>query len=363
MDATRNPTAALKAAGVDVNHVDVVAPNLKRRLSGVTSTIVQLVPVQAKTVRIAVLGPGLPDSLPRLRFRQLTGLLKRPRNRPFRIWHARRNTEMLPGIILRDVLRAPLRLVFTSAAQRNHTLYTKWLIRRMDAVIATSRRSGSFLEVPHTVVMHGIDLARFHPAETADDGFAASGLPGRYAIGCFGRVRRQKGTDLFVDAMIELLPHFPDWTAVITGRVTPEHRAFADELRARVDRAGLANRIFFLGEVPDIKVWYRRVSLYVAPSRNEGFGLTPLEAMASRTTVVASDAGAYAELVVPGKTGAVVPAGDGAALREAIRPYLADPTLAEAHGAAGLAHVTEHFPLSREADAIAEVYERLWARG
>ncbi len=346
---------------VDIGAIEVIAPNFKQRLSGVTSTIVQLVPLQMRTLGIATLGPGLPDSLPRLRFRQLPGLLRRPAARRFRIWHARRNIEMLAGILLRDVFRAPLRLLFTSAAQRNHKRYTKWLIRRMDAVIATSKRSGSFLEVPHTVVMHGVDLEKFHPARDDDDHFSASGLPGRYAVGCFGRVRHQKGTDIFVDAMIALLPQFPDWTAVITGRVTPEHRAFADELRRKIDAAGLSERIVLLGEVPDIKLWYRRVSLYVAPSRNEGFGLTPLEAMASRTAVVASDAGAYAELILPGKTGAVVPAGDGPALRDAIRTYLADPQLAIEHGEAGLADVVARFPLEREALAIAEVYEQMWS--
>jgi mannosyltransferase len=348
---------------VDVGTVEVIAPNFKRRLSGVTSTIVQLVPVQMRTLGIATFGPGLPNSLPKLRVRQLPALLKRPNTRPFRIWHARRNPEMLAGIVLRDVLRAPVKLLFTSAAQRNHKPYTKWLIRKMNAVIATSGRSGSFLEVPHTVVMHGIDLQEFHPPRASDDDFAASGLPGRYAVGCFGRIRRQKGTDLFIDAMIELLPEFPEWTAVITGRVTPEHRGFADELKKKIDDAGLFDRIIFLGEVPDVKVWYRRTSLYVAPSRNEGFGLTPLEAMASRTAVVASDAGAYAELIIPGKTGAVVPAGDGDALREAIRPYLANPRLAIEHGAAGLAEVVTRFPLEREANALAEVYEQMWSRG
>jgi mannosyltransferase len=355
--------AAADPTHVDVGAVEVIAPNFKRRLSGVTSTIVQLVPLQMRTLGIATLGPGLPDSLPKLRLWQLPGLLKRPVGRPFRIWHARRNVEMLGGIVLRDICRAPLRLLFTSAGQRDHKRYTKWLIRRMEAVIATSGRSGSFLHVPHTIVMHGVDLQKFHPPRTEEDDFSASGLPGRYAIGCFGRIRHQKGTDLFVDAMIELLPQFPDWTAVITGRVTPEHRAFSDDLKRKIDAAGLSARIIFLGEVPDVRIWYRRISLYVAPSRNEGFGLTPLEAMASQTAVVASDAGAYAELIVAGKTGAVVPAGDGAALREAIRPYLADPRLAIEHGAAGLADVVARFPLEREAEAIAKVYERMWSRG
>src|SRR5690606_17382799 len=118
--------------------------------------------------------------------------------------------------------------------------------------------------------------------------------------------------------------------------------AFSQSLKARIAAAGLGERIVFLGEVPDIRLWFRRVSLYVAPSRNEGFGLTPLEAMASRTPVVASDAGAYAEMVVPGETGEVVPAGDGAALSAAIRPNRADPSLAGAHGRQALAHVQRH---------------------
>lgn len=342
--------------------VEVIAPNFKKRLSGVTSTIVQLVPEQAKSIGIATLGPGLPDDLPKMRWPQVFSLWRRPSSGRPRIWHARRNVEMLAGVLLRDVLRAPLKLLFTSAAQRHHKPFTKWLIRRMDAVIATSRRSGSFLDVPHSVVMHGIDLQRFHPARTSSETFAATGLPGLFAVGCFGRVRYQKGTDQFVDALIELLPDFPDWTAVIAGRVTAEHAAFARELQQRVAEAGLNERIRFLGEVDDIAAWYRRVSLYVAPSRNEGFGLTPLEAMASGAAVVASDAGAYAEMIVPGETGNVVPAGDAVALRAAIRPYLADPDLARRHGAAGLDRVHSHFPLGGEAEAIAEIYQTLWSR-
>ncbi|MBX4873326.1 glycosyltransferase family 4 protein [Rhizobium bangladeshense] len=344
----------------DIRDVEIIAPNFKRRLSGVTSTIVQLIPCQIRLgIRIATLGPGLPEGLAKLKWPQLLGLWRPPARRRHRIWHARRNNEMAVGILLRHVLRMPLKLLFTSAAQRHHTAYTKWLIRRMDAVIATSDRSGSFLEVPHTVIQHGVDLSLFHPPETAEDAIAATGLPGRYLVGCFGRVRHQKGTDLFVQAMIELLPQRPEWTAVVSGRVTAEHAAFGEKLKADVAAAGLSDRILFLGEVPDIKIWYRRLTLYVAPSRNEGFGLTPLEAMASRTAVVASDAGAYAEQIVGGETGAVVAAGDGEALTRVIARYLADPALAIAHGDNGLRHVRENFALEKEASAIGAVYDRL----
>lgn len=284
----------------------------------------------------------------------------KPKGRQARIWHARRNLEMLPGLLMKHVLRMPLKLLFTSAAQRRHTGYTRWLISKMDAVVATSARSGSFLDVPHTVVMHGVDTALFHPSENTDDTIAATGLQGEYLIGCFGRVRAQKGTDLFVRAMIELLPSSPGWTAVISGRITTEHKAFADGLKADIARADLSDRIHFLGEVDDIKPWYRRLSLYVAPSRNEGFGLTPLEAMASQTAVVASNAGAYAEMILSGKTGDVAPAGDYETLRDAIRPYLANPALAADHGRNALSYVRANFDLSREAAGLKAVYEELW---
>ena len=346
---------------VSIDETDVIAPNFKKRLSGVTSTIVQLIPLQRKKgIRISTIGPGLPDNLPSLGYPSLLKLWKRPDGKPFRIWHARRNVEMVAGILLRDLLRMKLKLIFTSAAQRHHKPFTNWLIRRMDRVIATSARSGSFLEVPYRVIMHGIDLDRFTPPATFEDTFQSTKLPGKYAVGCFGRVRHQKGTDLFVDAMIELLPQYPDWTAIITGRTTAEHKDFEKELERKIAAAGLQKRILILGEVDDIRVWYRRVTLYVAPSRNEGFGLTPLEAMASKTAVVASDAGAYQELVTEG-TGTVVPAGDGKALTEAIKPYLEDPEKTIAMGEKALAHVQKDFPLDKEASSIDEVYQELFA--
>ena len=344
----------------DLREIEIIATNFKRRLSGVTSTIVQLIPKQVELgYHIATLGPGLPENLPRLGWLRLPGLWMKPRRYRVRVWHARRNNEMLVGLLLRSVLRMRLKLVFTSAAQRRHTGYTRWLHRRMNAVIATSTRSGSFLEVSHTVIQHGVDLNSFHPPEKPDDRMAATGLPGTYLIGCFGRVRHQKGTDLFVKAMIELLPRHPDWTAIVCGRVTVEHRSFGEQLEKMVADAGLTDRIRFMGEVDDIKPWYRRATLYVAPSRNEGFGLTPLEAMASRTAVVASDAGAYAEMIVPGETGAVVPAGDGEALTRAIAFYLANPEETLRQGENAVRHVRSEFALEKEATAIGEVYKRL----
>lgn len=344
-----------------VENVCVVAPNFKRRLSGVTSTIVQLVPIQARTHGVAALGPGLPADLPRLRFRDLLSFWKRPASRPFRIWHARRNVEMLPGIILRDALRMKLKLVFTSASQREHTGWTRFLIARMDAVIATSSRTATYLRGPSTVVTHGIDQRRFAPLCDRADRRADLGLDrDRRTIGCFGRIRHQKGTDLFVDSMIALLPSRPGWQAIVAGRATEAHGGFLAELTSKVERAGLTDRIRFVGEHTDIHRWYQALDLFVAPQRWEGFGLTPLEALSCGVPVVAADVGVFRDVVEPA-VGAIVPSGDLSALSDAVSDWMDDPARLDAAGRTAAKLARERFPLEREAAEIGAVYERLWA--
>jgi len=347
----------------DLRSLEVVATNLKRRYTGVTSTVAALLPVQAKRLRIAALGPALPAHWPRTSW---TSLLlhgwSRPAGRPCRLWHARRNNEMLAGWLLRDVLRMPFKLVFTSAAQRDHTRWTKFLISRMDAVIATSPESGAFLRVPHVVNLHGIDTTIYRPSVNRAADWAASGLPGRHGIGIFGRVRAQKGTDRFVEAMLQLLPRYPDFTAVIVGAITPDQREFAAGLQAKVAQAGLTHRILFLGERPSDEVhqWLQRVTLTVSPQRWEGFGLVPAESMASGTPVVATRAGAAAHLIREGETGFLVGIDDMVALTDRIEELLRDPARAEAMGQAGRAHVVAHFSIEREAAGIERVYRQLW---
>ncbi|MGB5870728.1 MAG: glycosyltransferase family 1 protein, partial [Albidovulum sp.] len=141
----------------DIREVEVIAPNLKRRLSGVTATVVRLVPLQAQRIGIVTTGPGLPDDLPHIPLGRLFFL---PRDR-WRVWHARRNTEMALGLILRHLFRRRLRMLFTSAAQRHHKPFTRWLIRQMDGVVATSPQAASYLEVKARVVMHGVDTDTF----------------------------------------------------------------------------------------------------------------------------------------------------------------------------------------------------------
>lgn len=343
--------------------VEVVTPSLNARYSGVTSTVIALVPEHARRIPVAALGPNLPAALPKVRWRDvLAGGWTPPPGSTARIWHARRNVEMVAGLLLKSFLRQPWRLVFTSAAQRRHTRFTKALIRRMDAVIATSPESAAFLEVPATVSLHGVDTAVYRPADDRATAWAATGLPGRFGVGIFGRIRPQKGTDLFVEALVSVLPFRPDWTAVVIGLAKPEDAAFVAALKDRLAAAGLSERVVFTGERPvaEIPGWYRALSLVVAPPRKEGFGLIPLEAMASGTPVIASRAGAHAHLVEENRTGWLVPAGDAPALTAALETAMdLSPAARDAIGRAGRAHVEARFTIEAEARRIEAVYDRL----
>ncbi|MEO0543328.1 MAG: glycosyltransferase family 4 protein [Pseudomonadota bacterium] len=349
------------AQPIDFDQLIVIAPNLKKRLSGVTSTIVQLIPLQRATgLGIAAAGAGLPNTLVKIPFWSWTKLYRRPADGKPRIWHARRNTEMLSGLFMRHLLRIPLKLVFTSASQRQHTAYTKWLIRRMDAVIATSQKTAAYLQVPNTVIMHGIDTERFCPPTDKAKAKTAVGLPSdKKIVGCFGRVRAQKGTDLFAEAMISALRDRPDWIAIIAGRATEAHQQFQKQLQTQITDAGMDERILFVGEHTDIERWYQALDLFIAPQRWEGFGLTPLESMACGVPVIATDVGAFSELVVEGETGHILPDLNMQTMADSAGKMMDEDETRATMAKASRVHMTTHFPIVREVKQLAEVYARV----
>jgi mannosyltransferase len=286
-----------------------------------------------------------------------------PKAHKVRIWHARRNTEMLAGLVLKW-LGWRFALIFNSAGQRRHSAYTRFLISQMDEIIATSEISASFLERPATVILHGIDLETYKPPADRAAAFAEAGLPGKYGIGVFGRVRKQKGIDLFVAAMIRLLPKYPDFTAVVIGLITADNLPFVEKLKSDIAAAGLSERIKFLGELPieQVPAWYQRISIYVFASRVEGFGLTMLEAMAAGNAVVATRAGAAELVIEDGATGVLAPTGDVEALTASIEPLMQSPEKSEAIGERARARVMDAFNRDREVDEIIGVYRKIWDR-
>ncbi|HLX19048.1 MAG TPA: glycosyltransferase, partial [Gaiellaceae bacterium] len=116
---------------------------------------------------------------------------------------------------------------------------------------------------------------------------------------------------------------------------------------------GVESRVFLLGRVPDVAAWLQRASVYVQPSRWEGFGLAVLEAMVCGLPVVATDVSSLPELVVDGETGLLVPVADVEALALAIAR--ADPRF----GHAGRERAQRDFSVDRMADRTVALYDAL----
>ena len=345
------------------NPAQVVVTDLHRRITGVSATIRNLVHHQRKEFRLNIWSKLPVDGFESFTVSKLYKLLKqRPSDKPFHICHVRRNNEMQWALFFKHVLRCPIRIVFTSAAIRHHSAWPRWLISKMDRVIATSEKAASSLDNVSAVVHHGVDIQKFRPTVSREDAVQRLGFPFKYAIGQFGRVRPEKGVDYFVQAMIELLPQYPDFGAVLVGKVTAGFERFSNDLRARVKAAGLENRIIWYGEVPfeQVPEVYNAMSFVVAPSRYEGFGLTPLEAMASGAPVIAADTGAYAAMIEPGTNGYIFPVHATNKFKEYLQRLMDDPESIPTMSDDCQRRVREQFSIEGEVRGIAEVYHRLW---
>lgn len=362
VEAIRKDRVASIAPTMDPDP-EILVFNLKQRYTGVSATVNALVPIQSGQWRLGYCGTRLSNGVDGMSLGDAFRISRKPPpGRAFRIWHVRRDHEMVAGLLARDVLRLPIRLAFTSAAQRRHGAFPRWLIGKMDAVIATTLQAAACVSNTTAVVPHGVDLNRFVPIQDRFTAWQASGLPGQFGIGSFGRIRPDKGTDVFVNAMLQALPNLPGVTAVVAGQARPEHAAFLLRLKQKVIDAGLTDRIHFLGEIPahEVHLWYQRCLLCVACPREEPFGLTPFEAAATASAVVCSRTGAFELLIDPGVNGELVPTGDAKALANAVYSVMSDPYRATRMGQQARLDVARRFSLQAEADGIGRVYTSLF---
>jgi glycosyltransferase involved in cell wall biosynthesis len=129
-------------------------------------------------------------------------------------------------------------------------------------------------------------------------------------------------------------------------------------VEAEIGRLGLDGRVRLAGERDDVAELLAGSDVFVLSSRSEGLPVSVLEAMAAELPVVASDVGGLSELVVDGETGILVPAGDEAALAEALADLLEDRERRLELGAAGRARAEALFDLAGFRQAHLDLYDR-----
>jgi glycosyltransferase involved in cell wall biosynthesis len=131
-------------------------------------------------------------------------------------------------------------------------------------------------------------------------------------------------------------------------------------LRRAVHRYKLHQHVRFFGFVPDrtLAVLYRLAAVFVFPSLYEGFGLPPLEAMASGTPVITSNVSSLPEVV--GDAALLIDPYDPVAIAQAIRRVLTEPALRDDLRCRGLARA-QHFSWDRSVRRIREIYAEVLA--
>ena len=145
---------------------EIILGNSNPRFSGVTSTMLQVLQHQQAIVSLSVLGKHhLPEDTHTVSFIECARDLKRPlSDGRWRVFHARRNNEMLQAVALKYLFGAKIKIVFTATAQRHPTWITRWLISKADGLITTSNAAAAYLPRPPDIIIpHGIDSELYTP--------------------------------------------------------------------------------------------------------------------------------------------------------------------------------------------------------
>lgn len=223
------------------------------------------------------------------------------------------------------------------AAMRLYRPLQQWLLRRADAIIATSEayaRSSNWLQTwkdKTAVIPIGISdhrgLAQPETVRRIQERFGD-----REIVFSLGRMTYYKGFDVLIDAAASVHPH----CVIVVGG----EGELLERHRSEVQRRGLAGRIHFVGRIPDHELasYFAAASMFCLPStqRAEAYGVVLLEAMAMGKPVVATQIpGSAVSWVNQSEvTGLNVAVGDAAALAAAVSRIAGDKACAARFGAA-----------------------------
>ena len=208
-----------------------------------------------------------------------------------------------------------------------------------------------------SIIHSGVDVHRFIAgAKQRTRKRKELGIPAdSMVIGYVGWLIPIKGVTHLVNAMAKIAEPFPKSLLVLVGKGDDKGEEEI-KLKEQVGRAGLADKVRFLGWRSDVAEIMGCFDIFVLPSLNEGMGRVLVEAMAAGLPIVASRVGGIPDLVKDGQNGLLVPAADAPALAKAISDLLADKEKRNRMGKAG-----KKICRAYSAEAMVEKIDNLYA--
>lgn len=193
----------------------------------------------------------------------------------------------------------------------------RWLARRSDRMMAVSQTVAKFTAQQERIPAEKFITVRLGLPPDANaappPGDSPFPIPsGRPVVGIVGRLHPDKGHSWFLEVLAQLIRENPDVLGVVAGDGPSRAQL---ERQAHTLGLGEAN-LRFLGFVANIRQITKRFNVFLLPSKREGFGLAPLEAMALEVPVVLSRIPAFEELTNGGKYGTLVPLYPEGSLRD-----------------------------------------------
>lgn len=197
-------------------------------------------------------------------------------------------------------------------------------------------------------IPNGVDVEAFKPRRGAGKG---------ETVIFVGRLIFNKGPQFLVEALPAVATRFPEARFQLIGE-----GPLRSELETRVARAGLGERVRFLGEREDVPALLAEGDLLVRPSLLEGLPLAVLEAMACGLPIIATPVGGTPEVVKDGVNGFLVKPGDVSQLTERLCDLLADAALRRKMGRANRSLVEQGYSWDEIATRTLAVYRQACLR-
>ena len=202
------------------------------------------------------------------------------------------------------------------------------------------------------VIMNGIDVESFSQGD--GDGVRKAFPQFRRFIGSVGRLSREKGHDILLDAFAEVAKEDREVGLFLIGSGSEE-----DALRDQANRLEISDRVLFTGNLPDVRAHLHAIDLFLLPSRYESQGLAAMEAMSASVPVIASRVGGVPGIIEDGVTGKLFEPGNEKELAQSISNLLRDDSERDRLARNSVLHAQKSFSIDRMVLEYEQLYDRV----